>query len=163
MGQNNLRFLAPLLAVALAVPPFAMAEDTAAVPVQATHLVGIQSLKSGARAKFTVQGGALTFVGKTASGDIKASSIEDIYTATEATQAGGNVGSAAKAGAIAAPYGAGAALTLILWTKVDLLTILYRGEEGGLHSVLLAMPKGKAEPIRAQLIAAGAHTTERKN
>ena len=105
----------------------------------------------------------LKLVGKIATANIKVSAIEDVYTATEATQAGGNIGSAAKVGALAAPYGSGAVLTLILWTKIDLLTVLYRGEHGGLHSALLAVPKGKGEPLRAQLLAAGARATERKN
>jgi hypothetical protein len=162
MGKTLLRLSGPLLILVLAWAVPALAEDIPAA-ITATHLVGIQMLKSGAKAKVTVQDGTLQVAGNAATATIKASSIEDIYTATEATQAGGNIGSAAKAGAIAAPYGSGAVLTLILWTKVDLLTVLYRGPDGDLHSVLLAMPKGKAEPVRTQLVAAGAHTSERKN
>jgi hypothetical protein len=160
MGKSIFRFFGPLLMLALVLPVFA--EDNPAA-VQATNLVGAESLKSGAKAKVTVQDGMLKLEGKIAAANIKVSSIEDVYTATEATQAGGNYGSAAHMGAVAAPYGSGAALTLILWTKIDLLTVLYRGEHGGLHSLLLAVPKGKAEPLRAQLLAAGAHATERKN
>jgi hypothetical protein len=160
MGKSIFRFFGPLLILALVLPVFA--EDNPAA-VQATNLVGAESLKSGAKAKVTVQDGMLKLEGKIAAANIKVSSIEDVYTATEATQAGGNYGSAAHMGAVAAPYGSGAALTLILWTKIDLLTVLYRGEHGGLHSLLLAVPKGKAEPLRAQLLAAGAHATERKN
>ncbi len=160
MGKTIFRLSGLLIALALALPGFA--EDKP-VPVVATHLVGIEALKSGAKAKLTVQDGALQVAGKLSTANIKASSIEDVYTATEATQAGGNVGSAAKMGAIAAPYGSGAVLTLILWTKVDLLTVLYRDDNGGLHSVLLAVPKGQADPLRTQLLAAGSHATERKN
>jgi hypothetical protein len=50
---------------------------------------------------------------------------------------------------------------LILWTKIDLLTVLYHGPDGDLHSALLALPRGKAELIRALLLAAGAHTPDR--
>jgi hypothetical protein len=160
MGKTILRFSAPLLALAMALP--AVAEDSAAV-VTATHLVGIASLKSGDKAKLTVQDGTLQVAGKIATASIKLSAIEDILTGTEATQSGGKMGTAARAGAIAAPYDTGAVLTLIFWTKVDLLTVLYRGPNGGLHSVLLAVPKGKAEPMRTQMLAAGAHAAERKN
>jgi hypothetical protein len=160
MGQHHFHSLAlsAVLLAALATPAFA-ADEAVTAPVQATHLVGIQSLKSREKAKLTVSGGALHYAGKTSNGDIKASLIEDIYAGTETTQGGGNYGQAAKVGAIAAPYGTGAAITLILRTKVDLLTILYRGPDGDLHSVLLAVSKGKAEPLRTALIAAGARST----
>jgi hypothetical protein len=128
----------------------------------ATHLVGISGLQSGEKTKLTVQDGLLQVAGKITTVNIKVSSIEDILTSTEATQAGGKMGSAAKVGAMAAPYDTGAVLSLILWTKVDLVTVLYRGDNGGLHSVLLTVPKGKAEPLRSQLLAAGAHAPERK-
>jgi hypothetical protein len=156
MGKSIFRLFGPLLVLALVLPVFA--QDNL-IAIEATNLVGAESLKSGAKGKLTVQDGVLKLAGKLTTASIRVSSIEDVYTATEATQAGGNVGSAAKVGAMAAPYGSGAALTLILWTKIDLLTVLYRGEHGGLHSVLLAVPKGKAEPFRAQLLAAGAHAT----
>ena len=60
-----------------------------------------------------------------------------------------------------APYATGSLLSLILWTKIDLLTVLYHGPDGDLHSVLLALPRGQAAPIRSQLLAAGAHTPDR--
>jgi hypothetical protein len=162
MDKTILRFSGPLLALALVVPALAALADDSAVPVTATHLVGIPSLKSGERAKLTVQDGTLQVAGKAATVNIKLSTIEDILTSTEATQAGGNAGTAARVGAMAAPYDTGAVLTLILWTKVDLMTVLYRGDNGGLHSILLTVPKGKAEPMRSQLLAAGAHASERK-
>jgi ribosome-associated protein YbcJ (S4-like RNA binding protein) len=163
MSKSILRLSGPLLVLALVLPVVGpvFAEDKPAV-IQVTNLVGAEALKSGAKAKWSVQDGTLKLEGKIATANIKISSIENVYTATEATQAGGNYGSAAHVGAMAAPYGSGAALTLILWTKIDLLTVLYRGETGGLHSVLLAVPKGKAEPLRAQLIAAGAHAEGKK-
>jgi hypothetical protein len=159
MGKTIFRFLGPLLVLALTIPGFAADKPG---ELTATHLVGAPALKSGESAKVTVADGSLQLSGKIATANIKLSSIEDILTSTEATQAGGKAGTAARAGAMAAPYDTGAVLTLILWTKVDLITVLYRGETGGLHSVLLTVPKGKAEPLRSQLIAAGAHASERK-
>jgi hypothetical protein len=159
MGKTILRFSGPLLALALAIPALAADKpDT----VTATHLAGVASLKTGDKATLTIQDGMFQLAGKIATANIKVSSIEDILTSREATQAGGKMGTAAKVGAIAAPYDTGAVLTLILWTKVDLLTVLYRGETGGLHSILLTVAKGKAEPFRSQLLAAGAHASERK-
>ena len=141
-------------ALLTAIPAFA------AEPVAVLHLVGIESMKLNEKAKLTVDNGSLHLKAGKAVNDVKASSIEDIYTGSEATQAGGRAGTAAKTGAIAAPYGTGAALSLILYTKVDMLTIVYRGSEGELHSALFAVPKGQAETIKAQLVSAGAHAKE---
>jgi hypothetical protein len=159
MGKTILHFSGPLLVLALTLPAFAADKPG---ELTATHLVGAPALKSGESAKVAIQDGMLQLTGKTATANIKVSSIEDILTSTEATQAGGKAGTAAHVGAMAAPYDTGAVLTLILWTKVDLITVLYRGENGGLHSVLLTTPKGKADPLRSQLLAAGAHASERK-
>jgi hypothetical protein len=84
-------------------------------------------------------------------------SIDDLSIGSETTQAGGKAGTVAKTAAIAAPYDSGAALSLLLRTKVDILTVSYRDSGGGLHSAILVLPKGQAEQQRAQLIAAGAH------
>jgi hypothetical protein len=158
MGKVLLRLSGPLFALAFAVPAFAV-DNTA--PIVATHMVGIPALKPGAKAKLIVQNGVLRLVGKVATGEIPISSIDELHTSTEVTQFGGNYGTAAKVAAKAAPYGTGSVLSLILWTKIDLLTVLYHGPDGDLHSALLALPRGKAEPIRAQLLAAGAHTPDR--
>ena len=162
MGKSTIHLSRPLLALALAIPLLAASPDDKPVPVTATHLVGLPSLKSGDKAKLSIQDGTFQIAGKVTTDSIKLSSIEDILTGTESTQAGGKMGKAAKVGAAAAPYDSGAVLTLILRTKVDLLTVLYRGETGGLHSVLLVVPKGQAEPMRSQMLAAGAHASERK-
>jgi hypothetical protein len=84
-------------------------------------------------------------------------SIDDIAIGTETTQAGGKAGTAAKTAAMAAPYDSGAALSILLRTNVDVLTVSSRDSGGGLHYTILALPKGQAEPQRAQLITAGAH------
>jgi hypothetical protein len=158
MGKFLLRLSGPLLALAFAVPAFAV--DTT-VPVIATHIAGIPAFKTGVRGKLTIQNGVLRLTGKTATGEIEAASIDEIHTSTEVTQIGGNYGTVAKVAAKAAPYGTGSVLSLILWTKIDLLTVLYHGPDGDVHSVLLALPRGQAAPIRSQLLAAGAHTPER--
>jgi hypothetical protein len=159
MGKTISCIAGLLVGLALTLPAWA---DDKSADTFATNLVGAPSLKQGEKAKVTVADGSLQLVGKVSTANIKLSSIEDILTSTETTQAGGKAGTAARAGALAAPYDTGAVLTLILRTKVDLVTVLYRGEHGGLHSVLLTVSKGKAEPLRAQLIAAGAHVSEGK-
>ena len=63
----------------------------------------------------------------------------------------------ARTAGIAAPYDSGAVLTLLLRSKVDILTVSYRDSDSGLHAAILALPRSLAEPERAKLIAAGAH------
>jgi hypothetical protein len=59
---------------------------------------------------------------------------------------------------MAAPYGSGRFLSLFR-SKLDTLTLKYRDTDGGLHGAIFAMPVGKAEAIKKELLAAGAHTT----
>ena len=59
---------------------------------------------------------------------------------------------------MAAPYGGGRFLSLFR-TKIDTLTIRYRDAEGGLHGAIFTMPVGKADGIKKELLASGAHTT----
>jgi hypothetical protein len=101
----------------------------------------------------------MQFTAKKTEARVPASSIEDIFVCSETTQGGGTAGRVVKTAAIAAPFGTGKALTLLMRTKVDILTVVYRGADGGVHGVILALPKGLAETTRTQLVAAGAHTS----
>ena len=64
--------------------------------------------------------------------EVPISSIEDVSSGTETTQSGGTAGRVVKTAAIAAPFGSGKALTLLMRTKVDILTVVFRGAGGGL-------------------------------
>ncbi len=123
--------------------------------VNVRNVIGLENIKPGATGKITIQNGAVQFEGQA---KFAAASIDDIFIGTETTQAGGKTGKVAKAAAIAAPYDSGAALSLLLRTKVDMLTIAYRDASGARHAAILALPKGQAEAVRTQLVAAGAHT-----
>ena len=59
---------------------------------------------------------------------------------------------------MAAPYGGGRFLSLFR-TKIDTLTIRYRDANGGLHGAIFTMPVGKADGIKKELLANGAHAT----
>ena len=133
------------------------AQGAPAGPVSITHLMGLQDVKSKAKGKVTVEGGSMQFTAGKSTAKVPVASVEEINVGSEATQAGGNYGRAAKAGAVAGPPGTGAALTLLLHTKVDILTISYRGPENELHAAIFSTPKGEGEKIKAQLVAGGAH------
>ena len=127
--------------------------------VTARHVIGLENVKRNSAGKLTVQNAVMQFVVGTTETRVPTASIDDLSIGSETTQAGGKAGTVAKTAAIAAPYDSGAALSILLRTKADILTVSYRDSGGALHSAILALPKGQGEQERTQLIAAGAHTT----
>jgi hypothetical protein len=47
-------------------------------------------------------------------------------------------------------------------TKVDVLTVAYHDANGAVHGAIFAIPKGLGARVRTQLIAAGAHASEKQ-
>src|SRR5258708_12104630 len=119
-------------------------------------LVNVKRNRGG---KVTVQNGVMQFEAGTTNSKVPTAAIDDLSIGSEATQAGGKAGTVARTAAIGAPYDSGAVLTLLLRTKVDILTVSFRDSGGGLHAAILALPRSRAEQARAQLIAAGAHAS----
>jgi len=99
---------------------------------------------------------AMQFTAGQAVAKVPVKSIDDIFSGEEMTQSGGTVGALTK---VALPYGGGRALSLLLRTKIDILTLTYRDDNGAFHGVILTLPKGQGAQVRAQLIAGGAHAT----
>ena len=121
------------------------------------HVIGLENVSPQKSGKLSVQNGAMQFdFGKDAV-KVPVTSIDDIFVGSETTQAGGKVGRVVKTAAIAAPYESGRVLTLLMRTKVDILTVSYRDASGARHGAIFALPKGRATDMRAQLIAARAH------
>jgi hypothetical protein len=124
------------------------------------HVIGLGDIKKNASGTLTLQNGALEFQSGKTSGQVPVASIDDIFIGAETTQGGGKTGRVVKTAAIAAPFESGKALTILLRTKVDILTLAYHDPDGALHGAIFALPKGQAEPMRTQLIQAGAHSTD---
>lgn len=146
--------------LAILAAPFICAQktqDTGEGTFHVRHVVGMQEVKRDATGLLLIESGALHFDAGRSRGAIPISAIEDIYIGTETTQAGGKLGQVAKGAAMAAPYDSGAALTLLMIQKVDVLTITYRDSDNGLHAAIFAVPKNRAEQFRADLIGNGAH------
>ncbi len=120
------------------------------------HVIGLENISAQKSGKLSVQDGAMQFNGGKDVAKVPVTSIEGIYVGSETTQSGGKVGRGVKTAAIAAPYGSGKVLSLLMRTKVDILTISYHGAGGGLHAAIFALPIGQGADMRAQLIAAGA-------
>jgi len=154
---------AALLSVAGLAPAQTPAASTPAATADANpnvrHVIGLATAKKNASGKLTVQGGVLEFKTSTVDDKVPVSSIEDVFIGTEVTQAGGKKGRAVKVAAIAAPYETGRALPILMRTKVDILTVAFHDAGGALHGAIFALPIGQAEPVREQLIQAGAHAS----
>jgi|SRR5665213_2860613 len=125
--------------------------------VDARHVVGLENIKRNLSGRLIVLGGELQFQAGKMNANLPVASIDDISVGTEITQAGGRARTVAKTAAMAAPYDSGAALSILLRTTVDTLTVSNRDSGGGLHYAILALTKGQGERQRAQLINAGAH------
>ena len=89
------------------------------------HIIGLSDIKHDAIGRLSLQENTMQFLGQKEA-HVPVASIQDIFIGTETTQAGGKAGTVAKTAAIAAPYDSGAALSLLLRTKVDILTVTYR-------------------------------------
>jgi hypothetical protein len=127
--------------------------------VNVRHVIGLENVKRNRAGTLTVQNGVLQFEAGTTNAKVLIAAIDNLSIGSETTQAGGKTGSVVKTAAIAAPYDSGAALSLLLRTRVDILTVSYWDSSGGLHAAILALPRSQAEQQRAQLIAAGAHAS----
>lgn len=131
-------------------------------PLIVRHVIGLEKVSSQKSGRLSVENGAMQFDAGKAPVRVPATSIDAIFVGTETTQAGGKVGRGVKTAAIAAPYGTGKVLSLLMRTKVDILTISYRDPAGALHAAIFALPIGQASDMRTKLIAAGAHETASK-
>jgi hypothetical protein len=132
-------------------------QDTTIGTLHVRHIVGMQHVGHDASGLLLIKSKELHFDAGKSRGIIPITSIEDIYIGTETTQAGGKLGQVAKGAAMAAPYDSGAALTLLMIQKVDVLTITYRDSDNGLHAAIFALPKNHADQFRADLVSNGSH------
>jgi hypothetical protein len=123
------------------------------------HVIGLDTIKRNATGRLTVQDGALRFKTGKDETSIPVASINDIFVGTETTQSGGKTGRVVKTAAIAAPYESGKVLTIMMRTKVDILTVSFHDPEGALHGAIFALPIGQASVMRTQLTQAGAHAS----
>jgi hypothetical protein len=125
--------------------------------LHARHVIGLENVKHNRGGNLTVQNGVMQFESGATNAKVPTAAIDNLFIGSETTQAGGKAVSVAKTAAYATPYDSGAVLSLLLRTKVDILTVSYRDSGGGLHAAILALPRSQAEQQRTQLIAAGAH------
>jgi hypothetical protein len=138
---------------------WAQTAATTGANLKVRYVIGLDTMKRDSTGILSLQDGVLQF--KTAKMDTKVpvSSIDDIFIGSEVTQSGGKTGRVVKTAAIAAPFESGKALTILMRTKVDILTVAFHEPEGAVHGAIFALPKGQADALRSQLIQAGAHAS----
>ncbi len=153
------------LTIALMVAAASLAPAQTAAPAadnSARLVIGLDAAKRNLMGSLTIHDGALEF--KTAKpgqevSKVPVSSVEDVFIGTESTQVRGKTATTVKVAAHAAPYGSGRALSLMMRSKVDILTVSYHDADGSLHGAIFALPIGQAEGVRAQLVQAGVHAS----
>ena len=135
-----------------ALPIIAQQTPAATKVVQFTGLEGVKPKTSGS---LTLEGGNLQFAGSQAKANLPLHSIIDVVTGNDSQRVfRGAFGTLT----MFAPYGGGRFLSLFR-SKLDTLTIKYRDADGGLHGAIFTMAVGKADPLKKEMIAQGAHTS----
>jgi len=155
MAGRISRFLLVSCAMSLALLFVQARAATPEAGTKVTQITGLSGVKNKTKGHLLVNGGNLNFTHEQMKVDMPVNSVEDVVTGNDSQRAiGGTLGTLS----MLAPYGGGRFLSLFR-TKLDTLTIKYRDSDGGLHGAIFTMPAGKAESLKKDLLAAGAHTT----
>jgi len=145
------------VALFMVVSPFVLPGD-AQQPVagtKVTQVTGLPGVKNKTGGHLGVDSGNLRFSHEEAKVDVAASSVEDVITGNDSQRlVHGTLGTLT----MFAPYESGRFLSLFR-TKLDTLTIKYRDADGGLHGAIFTMGVGKAEVLKKEMLAQGAHTS----
>jgi hypothetical protein len=108
----------------------------------ATHVLGLEHVKRGAKGRLTVVDKTLLFVWGASRTKISIPSIQDVFTGEESQElVRGKTGILVE---LAMPYESSRVVSLLASRKIDVLTLEYRDSEGGLHGVIFTLPKGQA-------------------
>jgi hypothetical protein len=162
--MNRFRPFILLCAVALffAVSGVAHAQATTPPPNEhpgrAVHILGFADAPKNLKGTLVVDGAALKLKPKDKAQheeEVPISSIDDVLTGKDSVRAiGGTLGTISMLG----PYGSGRFLSLFR-RKTSALTVEYHDAAGGVHGAIFSLDEGQAEPLKKQLVAAGAKTT----
>jgi hypothetical protein len=119
------------------------------------HFTGLDGIKPKAKGSLTIDSGNFQFTGSGAKASLPLPSIEDVVTGNDSQRVfRGTFGTLT----MFAPYGSGRFLGLFR-SRLDTLTIQYRDADGGLHGAIFTMAVGTADPLKKEMVAAGAHTS----
>jgi len=129
--------------------------------IRATHLMGFEGASNNANGTLSFQGATLQFQkAEKPAVQVKVSSVHDIFLGDQSKQVGGLPMTLGKA---AVPFGGGRAISLFAHKKYDTLTLEYVDANGGIHGAIFELKKGKADVLRNELVARGAHVSQTQN
>jgi hypothetical protein len=143
--------------LSLVLSPFILPSNAQqpAAPVKVNQITGLAGIKNKTKGSITIENGNLRFAHGKTNVDLAATSMQDVVTGNDSQRAiHGTLGTLT----MVAPYGSGRFLSLFR-TKLETLTIKYRDADGSLHGAIFTMPVGKAEALKKELVAHGAHTS----
>ena len=126
-----------------------------ATGTKAMQFMGLEGVKPKANGTLTLDGGSFQFTSSKGKATVPLTSVEDVITGNDSQRVfRGTLGTLT----MFAPYGSGRFLSLFR-SKLDTLTIQYRDADGALHGAIFTMAVGKADPLKKDMLAQGAHTT----
>jgi hypothetical protein len=141
----------------LVLSPFILPSNAQqpAAPIKVDQIMGLAGVKNKTKGSITIENGNLRFAHGKTKVDLAATSMQDVVTGNDSQRLiHGTLGMLT----MVAPYGSGRFLSLFR-AKLDTLTIKYRDADGGLHGAIFTMGVGKAEALKKELVADGAHTS----
>ncbi|HVP43861.1 MAG TPA: hypothetical protein VMS96_10540 [Terriglobales bacterium] len=129
--------------------------QTTATPPTFHHVLGLEGAKQGAKGTVAITGGALVFTPASGAAlKLPAGKIQDISIGNDSKRTLSGIGQVT----MLAPYGSGRILSLFR-QKLDVLTVAYRDDNGGLHGAIFSMSPGQAVPLKKALLEAGAKSS----
>jgi hypothetical protein len=153
LGMKRVLFAVLLLGLSSFILP-SNAQQPAA-PIKVDQITGLTGVANKTKGSITIENGNLRFAHGKTNVDLPAASMQDVVTGNDSQRAiHGTLGTLT----MVAPYGSGRFLSLFR-TKLETLTIKYRDADGSLHGAIFTMPVGKAEALKKELVANGAHTS----
>jgi hypothetical protein len=127
-------------------------------PGRAVHILGFADAPKILKGMLTVDGSLLKLQPKDKAQheqEIPIASIDDVLTGKDSVRAiGGTLGTISMLG----PYGSGRFLSLFR-KKTSTLTVEYHDASGALHGAIFSLDEGQSEPLKKQLVSAGAKTS----
>ncbi len=130
-------------------------QPAASAGTKVKQIKGLSGVKERTNGLLMVDGQNLHFSHEQLKVDVPAASVEDVITGNDSQRLiHGTLGTLT----MFAPYESGRFLSLFR-TKLDTLTIKYRDTDGGLHGAIFTMAVGKADLLKKDLLAHGAHSS----
>ncbi len=153
LGMKRVLFAVLLLVVSPFILPSNAQQPPA--PIKVSQITGLTGVKNKTKGSITIENGNLRFAHGKTKVDLAVASMQDVVTGNDSQRfVHGTLGTLT----MVAPYGSGRFLSLFR-TKLETLTIQYRDADGGLHGAIFTMGVGKADALKKELVAHGAHTS----